>query len=125
VRRAEAVAASGLSAEVSNEVLLAQRRKVYARLDEPARLHGPWAPAALAVGFLLAVGVLFYHPGSHAASAPKMARQVAVHPVAAARSDATDDQLFSDIYSLEESVEPRAAAPIHGLFEGSDGPGEQ
>ena len=28
-----------------------------------------------------------------------------------------DAQLFSDVYSMEQSTEPRAAAPIHALFE--------
>ena len=28
-----------------------------------------------------------------------------------------DAQLFSDVYSMEQSTEPMAAAPIHELFE--------
>jgi hypothetical protein len=35
------------------------------------------------------------------------------------------EQLFSDLYSMEQSVEPLAAAPIHALFEGSEGDLEQ
>jgi hypothetical protein len=37
----------------------------------------------------------------------------------------SDEQLFSDLYSMEQSDEPRAAAPIHALFESSEGDVEQ
>jgi hypothetical protein len=57
-----------------------------------------WAPA-LAASCLLAVGVFLYRP----APAP--------HPAVV-----SDAQLFSDVYSMEQSVEPRAAEPIHELF---------
>jgi hypothetical protein len=30
---------------------------------------------------------------------------------------AADAQLFSDVYAMEQSSEPRAAAPIHALIE--------
>ena len=33
------------------------------------------------------------------------------------KAEISDEQLFSDVYSIEESIEPRAAAPIQGLFE--------
>jgi hypothetical protein len=120
VRQTEAVAASGAAVEVSNEFLASQRRQVYARLEEPAAFHGRWAPAALAAGFLLAAGLFLYHPAPQ-----KIAHQAPAHPVAAQRAELTDDQLFSNIYSLEESVEPRAAAPIRALFEGDEPGGEQ
>jgi hypothetical protein len=43
-------------------------------------------------------------------------------PVAAPHSvshadPAADAQLFSDVYAMEQSAEPRAAAPIHALIE--------
>jgi hypothetical protein len=83
---------------VANDFLFAQRRKIYARLGEQPHTGMRWAPA-LAAACLLAVGMLFYRP----APVP--------HP------DAADAQLFADVYSMEESTEPRAAAPIHALFE--------
>jgi hypothetical protein len=116
-RRAEAslltAGSAGTNAAASNEFLAAQRRAIYARLGEApaARLH--WAPAALAVAFLLVMGVFLARP--HAGNR-------VMRPAAPALAvDLSEDQLFSDLYSMEQSVEPRAAAPIHALFEGSEG----
>jgi len=86
--------------EVPNEFLWAERRKIYARLGQERPSGARWAPAWAAAG-LLAVAAFLYHP---AAPAPE-------------RSDSTDAQLFSEAYSMEQSLEPRAAAPIHALFE--------
>ena len=96
-RRAELAA----PAPVSSEFLAAHRRRIYARLGEPAPSRMKWAPAALAAACLLVAGMFVYRP----MSAP---------PV---RTDVADAQLFSDVYSMEESTEPIAAAPIHALFE--------
>jgi hypothetical protein len=97
----------------SNEFLMAQRRAVYARLDKApaARMH--WAPAALAVAFLLVMGVFLVHP-----LAPY--RPAGPPAPASAGVELNEEQLFSDLYSMEQSVEPRAAAPIHALFEGPE-----
>ncbi len=98
-RRAE----SSASCEVSDRTLAAQRRAIYARIEEqpPASLR--WAPA-LALLCLLAIGLWLYPSGTRrAAPSP--------HP------EISDEQLFSDVYSIEESAEPRAATPIHALFE--------
>jgi hypothetical protein len=84
--------------EVSTSFLAGQRRQIYARLGEKPRPQMKWAPA-LAASCLLAVGAFLYRP----APAP--------HPPAV-----SDAQLFSDVYSMEQSVEPRAAEPIHELF---------
>jgi hypothetical protein len=84
--------------EVSASFLAGQRRRIYARLGERPRPQMRWAPA-LAASCLLAVGVFLYRP----APAP--------HPAVV-----SDAQLFSDVYSMEQSVEPRAAEPIHELF---------
>ena len=59
-----------------------------------------WVPA-LAAACLLAIGVLVYRPAPRLACTP----------------DPSDAQLFSDVYSMEQSTEPLAAAPIHALFE--------
>ncbi len=116
-RRAEVVAASSTANEaVWSELFPAQRRAIYSRLDAgAARLH--WAPAALAVAFLLVMSVFLARP--HQAY-----RQVRP-PDAASGVELNEEQLFSDLYSMEQSVEPRAAAPIHALFEPSAGDAEQ
>lgn len=92
--------------EVSSDFLAAQRRDIYARLDEPLRSQAKWTPA-LAAGLLLALGGLFFWPSVHPPE----------RPAPAAKAEITDEQLFSDVYSIEESIEPRAAAPIQRLFE--------
>jgi hypothetical protein len=113
-RRAEVAAEAP---PVSNEFLMTQRRAVYARLDQApsARLH--WAPAALAVAFLLVMGVFLARP--HPQNRPLLP------PDPAQGVELSEEQLFSDLYSMEQSVEPRAAAPIHALFETSAGDAEQ
>jgi hypothetical protein len=93
--------ASVAPAPVSSDFLAAQRRNIYARLDEKPRTGLAWAPA-LAAAALLAIGVAVYRPESpvmHSAS-----------------PDAADAQLFAEVYSMEQSVEPSIAAPIHTLF---------
>lgn len=97
---------------VSNAFLASQRRAIYARLDQAAASHVRWAPALVAAG-LLAMGIfLLPHPQYRAAHAPVPA------PVAELNDN---QQLFSDLYSMEQSVEPLAAAPIHELFEETSG----
>lgn len=88
--------------EVSSAFLAAERRKIYARLGERPGASPkwvPWAPAALAAACLLLIGVFVYRPApSH-------------------HNDVADAQLFADVYAMEQSTEPRAAAPINALFE--------
>jgi hypothetical protein len=86
---------------VSNSFLAAQRRQIYSRLGQPLPSRMRWAPAALAAACLLIAGMFVYRP-------------VAAPP---AHTDVADAQLFSEVYSMEESTEPIAAAPIHALFE--------
>jgi hypothetical protein len=88
------------TAPVASDFLAGQRRRIYARLGEPAPSKLKWAPAALAAACLLIAGMFVYRP-------------VAAPPV----HDVADAQLFSDVYSMEESTEPLPAAPIHALFE--------
>ncbi len=105
-RQAEAV----VSPEVSSEFLAAQRRGIYARLEEGPQVHSRWAPA-LAAAFALAMGLFLIYPGHH--SRPK----APIRPAPAARTEMSDEQLFSSMYSMEQSAEPRAAVPMHALFE--------
>lgn len=86
----------------SNEFLAAQRRNIYARLGEERKTRMAWAPA-LAAAALLAIGVAVYRP--------------APAPVHLAVPDAADAQLFADVYSMEQAMEPSVAAPIHTMFE--------
>jgi len=86
----------------SAEVLAAQRRVIHSRLGERPNRRMKWIPA-MAAG-ALAIAALVYRP----------AVPPAPHP------DPADAQLFSEVYSMEQSTEPTAAAPIHGLFEDND-----
>jgi hypothetical protein len=101
-KRESLAAAAQVAAEVSSDFLAAQRRKIYARLEQPEPKRLRWAPA-LVMACLVAVGVLVYHP------APSPAPQQ--------RGEVSDSQLFSDAYTMSQSLEPSAAAPIHALFE--------
>jgi anti-sigma factor RsiW len=89
--------------EISGEFLAEQRKKIYERIEQPSRKHWLWAPG-LAAACALAVGVFVYHP------APKEQPQ--------RHAEISDAQLFGEVYSMEQSLEPAAAAPAHALFEG-------
>ena len=88
--------------EPSSDFLAAQRREIYRRIEVKPSRKRLWAPV-FAAACALAVGVFVYHPNS------------AAPPVATAEPG--DAQLFADVYSLEQSVEPAATAPVRGLFE--------
>jgi hypothetical protein len=86
-------------APVSREVLAAQRRNIYARMGEKPQPRLKWVPALAAAAVLLAAGVIVNRP----------AAQIAKPEV--------DPQLFADVYSIEQTMEPLAAQPIDALFE--------
>lgn len=96
--------------EVSGEFLAAQRRAVYSRMRERPRTFHAWVPA-LATAALVALGVYVYQPAARPA-----------HPHAAVVTDSEvgDAQLFSEAVSIEQTAEPRALAPMHGLFQGNE-----
>src|SRR5438477_5832487 len=54
-------ASAAESFEMSAELLAAQRRKIYERIERPSRKHWWWAPA-LAAMCALVVGVFIYQP---------------------------------------------------------------
>jgi hypothetical protein len=86
---------------VTGEFLAAQRRQIHARLDQRPVTRLKWVPALVAA-CLLFVMVLVHRPT----------------PAPVTHTDSGDAQLFSEVYSMEQSsVEPAAAAPIHELFE--------
>ncbi len=89
------------AAPVSYDFLAAQRRNIYARMGEKPQSRMKWVPALTAAAVLMAAGVFVNRP------------QTA--PVA--KQENVDPQLFTDVYSMEQSMEPLAAKPIHALFD--------
>jgi len=88
--------------EFTVEEMAAQRRRIYGRLDDP--LHRPlagWLPA-IATATVLLVAVVLSRP------APEAETKLAA---------GGDSQFYMEIYQSMGRVEPRAAAPIHGLFD--------
>jgi hypothetical protein len=90
--------------EVSSEFLAAQRRSIYRRLDSPRRNWTPrnWA-LSLAMLLLMFAGGLTLERWDKGAPATS--------------ATISDDQLFSDLSAMEQSNEPKAIQPIHGLFQ--------
>jgi hypothetical protein len=84
----------------SYEFLAAQRRDIYARMGERPRARMQWVPALAAAACLLAAGVFVNRPVAQVA-----------------KPEIVDTQLFADVYSMEQSMEPLAAKPIDALFE--------
>jgi hypothetical protein len=93
----------------SHEFLAAQRRNIYARMGERPQNRMKWVPALAAAACLVAVGVVAHHP------APFAERQIVKPEIVVEQHD--DGQLFSEVYSMEQSMEPIAAMPIHAVFE--------
>ena len=90
--------------EVSSEFLAAQRRSIYRRMDEPRRDGVPmrWA-ISLAMLLLIFAGGLTLERRHRVASSSSV--------------NLSDDQLFSDLSAMEQTSEPKAIQPIHGLFQ--------
>jgi hypothetical protein len=84
----------------SHDFLAAQRRSIYARMSEKPQARTKWVPALAAAACLLVAGVLTYRP-----------------VVQVAKPEVLDPQLFTDVYSMEQSMEPLAAKPIDALFD--------
>lgn len=94
--------------EIAPARLQAQRTSVLQRIDSPSRRVPGWVPALTAAAGLLAVAVIAHRP-VHVPS-PKADTGVTA-------GLASDAELFADIYNEEESSEPRAAGPMHELFQ--------
>jgi len=99
-------AAAVESVEISNDFLAAQRKKIYERIERPSRKHWLWAPGLVAA-CALAIGVFVYHFVYHPAPKEPPRRNAEI----------SDAQLFREVYSMEQSLEPAAAAPARALFE--------
>ncbi len=89
-----------LGTEPGEEILLKQRAAIFEKIEHRSR--GQWLPGpipAFATAAVCLVASFLYQP------APR--------PV-----EISDAQFFAEIYSVAESNEPRAAAPIQNLFQG-------
>jgi len=96
--------AAGQSA-VSDDVLREQRARIHARIEDGRRLSFWLRPApAVAVALVIAAGLMF----RPIATAPT--------PVQTASTE-SDAQFFSEIATVADQQEPRAADPIRGLFD--------
>jgi len=97
--------------EVSAEFLAAQRRRIYERIEQPApKRWRVWVPTA-ATAALLTAAIFVFRP------VPETPRpEVQLSSKAALRPEINDAQLFSEVYSLDQTYEPSAAAPIQALF---------
>lgn len=86
--------------DVSHEFLAAQRRSIYRRLDSPqeTRISLRWGLSVAMLLLLVAGGVTIER--RHASAPP-----------------VSDEQLFSDLSAMDQSNEPKAIQPIHGLFQ--------
>jgi len=105
--------------EVGAEVLAAQRKSVYRRIEDPSlweKASGWMGPlvAGAAAACLLAVGVLVHDSSlNRVGPALPAPRETAI----ALPSGMSDTQLYSDVYSMEQSFEPSTASSIRVLFE--------
>lgn len=106
---------------ISGRRLAVQRQQILERLERPSSgllasrgvlasrglYASRWIPAAAAAALLAVAMFLHQHP-----SVPPPA------PAATAVVNTEGDaELFTDVYSMEQDVEPRAAAPIRALFQ--------
>jgi hypothetical protein len=92
--------------EASYDFLMAQRRRIYAKLSQPANWWtgisvSRWAPAAAAL-LVLAGGVVVYDQRS---------RQVTVN------RHMSDAQLAQDVSCMAADSDPPSTAPLRALFE--------
>lgn len=97
--------------EISARRQAAQRQQILDRVETRPAHHRDWLPAAAAAS-LLAIGLFFSWSSSPHRSVPPPQS-----PAPAAASAESDAELFTDVYSMERDVEPRAAAPMHALFQ--------
>jgi hypothetical protein len=98
-RLLEMRAASAAPSAVASSFLAAQRRNIYARMGEKPQTRAKWVPA-MAAACLIVAGVLVHRPEPQTV-----------------KPEVYDAQLFSDVYSMEQSTEPIAAQPIHAIFD--------
>jgi hypothetical protein len=113
-------AAVAVGPEILPARLAVQRSAVLRRIDlqsfgAPWRRMLPWVPALSAAVCLVAVALFVHRPVQIAPQ--RVVTEMTTTAVTATAAVASDAQLFADIYNVEESSEPRAAAPMHALFQ--------
>ena len=86
-----------------SEILAAQRRNIYERLQWPATHAATrrWIAVAAALVIVLALSITLLRPDKP----PQLTYSAA------------DEKLFSDLASIENTSEPRAIQPMHNLFQ--------
>ncbi|MBV9268674.1 MAG: hypothetical protein JO061_21075 [Acidobacteriaceae bacterium] len=97
--------------EVSFDFLAGQRRKIYARIEQPAHWWSGiavrrWAPTAAAF-VVLAGGLAVVDQTHRAAIAQRQAEMARV----------SDAELAAEVSQIADSSEPPATAPLQALFE--------
>ena len=100
--RRQSLTEAAAAEEAPADLLAAQRRDVYQRLGQSPVRWMPRIQAAVVALMIVLVALTF------SLRSPR---------TPAALGAPADDQLFSDLASIEQSSEPRAAQPIHNLFE--------
>lgn len=109
-------AAMAVPLEMGVDVLAAQRRNIYRRIEHPSfgEQASRWAVPAMAAAAacVLAVGVFV-----HSSSSP--ARPVSEIPTVIP-AVMSDSQLYSDVYTMEQFFEPSTAVSLGALFEPDD-----
>jgi hypothetical protein len=105
-------AAMTAAPEIPAGGLAAQRSAVLERIGTSSRHLVRWVPAVTAAACLLAVAAFVHWPVRVAPQHGKTTTEVTT-----TGATVSDSQLFADIYTVEESAEPRAAAPMHALFQ--------
>jgi hypothetical protein len=103
MRRARAETA-GVTA-VSGRMLAVQRQRILELLEHPPSGSLAWRWVPVATVALLALALFLSHPIGNSLPPP------------AAVTAESDAELFTDVYAMEQDVEPRAAAPIRALFQ--------
>ena len=88
--------------DVSAGFLAAQRRMIYYRIEQRPQRIRRLVPAFVAMLALL-IALMVYRPVTTPTPGPSLSP--------------ADEQLTSDIYSMEQSSEPQAARAMHALFE--------
>lgn len=101
--------------EVTDSFLAAQRRRIYARMEQPvAWWESLFSQKGFAAGvaaiLVVAGGLVFFRPASGPVPAPGTTAQTQ-------QQELSDAQFFSEMASIEQSSLPRAASPIKALFQ--------
>ena len=96
--------------QISGRRLAAQRQQILERLEPPSSGSHAWRWVPVATAASLLAAAMFLHQ-----QRPRVPRQAPPAPTAV--NAEADAELFTDVYSMERDIEPKAAAPIRALFQ--------